>query len=170
MLLIVLAVLAGVVAGALAWLGAFAPVQVDEQDMGPYLFVYVQDPTVDFGRIGELTEALGARLQTAGVTNRKPAQVFYPAGRGIPNQIGFVVDRAVGNEVLGAETFFRPIGVQRCAVARFPYRNPASFIVGYFRVDPALRKHRQAKKYAEGSVMVILEGDTIVYVQPAAPA
>lgn len=156
-------------AGAMAWLGAFATLAVEERDMGPYPFVYVQDATTDFGRVGELTAALGERLEAAGFTARRPAQVYYPTGRGIQNQIGFVVDRAVGPEVLGTDTFFRPLPAQRCMVVRFPYRNPASFAVGAMRVDPVLRAHRQTKNYAETSAIVILDGDHILYLQPIAP-
>ena len=169
MLLAVLGGLALVVAGLLGWMGALSGVQVQEQDMGPYPFVYVQDTTTDFSKVGQLTEALGQRLEAAGFRQREPAQIYYPPGRGIQNQIGFVVDRAVTKEVLGTDTFFRPVPVQRCLVARFPFRNPLSFLLGSLRVEPALGRYRQQKNYGDTQVMVILEGDSIVYLQPVAP-
>ena len=169
LLLVVLGGLAVVVAGLLGWMGALSGVQVQEQDMGPHPFVYVQDTTTDFSKVGQLTEALGQRLEAAGFTQRQPAQIYYPAGRGIQNQIGFAVDRVVGNDVLGSDTFFRPIPAQRYIVARFPFRNPLSFLLGHYRVEPALGRHRKQKNYAETQVMVILEGDSIVYLQPVAP-
>lgn len=155
--------------GTLGWMGALTGVQVQEQEMGPYPFVYVQEPGTDFARVGELTEALGRRLDAAGFTQRRPAQIFYPAGRGVQHQVGFVVDRVVPNDVLGSDTFFRPVPSQRSMVARFPYRNPLSYAVGAWRVDAALERHRQQQGYADGHVMVILEGDAIVYLQPIAP-
>lgn len=162
--------LLALVAGALAYMGVFGDVKVGEQEVGPYPFVYIQDETTDFGRIGELTEALGERLEAAGYTQRKPAQIYYSVGRGIQNQIGFVVDRAVSLEVLGADTFFRPLPRQRCTVARFPYRNSLSFMVGRFRVDPAFMAYRKAKGYEETSTIVIREGREILYLQPIGPA
>lgn len=169
----ILAVIGGfavVIAGVLGWMGAFASVRIEERDAGPYPFVYVQDAGSDSGRVRELTEALGARLEAAGFQQRQPAQIYYPAGRGIQNQIGFVVDRAVTREVLGTDTFFRPVPVQRYMTARFPFRNPLSFVMGHYRVDPALRAYRQAKRYGETYAMVILEDDSILYLQPVAPA
>jgi len=160
--------LAVAVAGLLGWMGALSGVPIEERDLGPYDFVYVQDPTNDFSKVGELTEGLGQRLEAAGFTQREPAQIYYPAGRGIQNQIGFVVDRVVGNDVLGSDTFFRTVPVQRYIVARFPFRNRLSFVLGHYRVDPALREHRRQKRYGEASVMVILEGDSILYLQPVA--
>jgi hypothetical protein len=138
--------------------------------MGPYSFVYVQEASSDFSKVGALTEELGARLEAAGYRARRPAQVYFSPGRGIQNQIGFMVDRAVGNEVLGAETFFRPIPAQRCMVVRFPYRNPMSFAIGGARAKDALAEHRAQKKYAETQAIVILDGDAIVYLQPIEPA
>ena len=168
-LLAVAGVLILLILGTLAWMGGLTGVQVQEQEKGPYAFVYVQEPTADFARVGELTETLGQRLDAAGFTQRQPAQIFYPAGRGVQHQVGFVVDRAVPYEVLGNDTFFRPVPSQRYMVARFPYRNPLSFVLGAWRSDAALRAHRQQQGYGDSNVMVILEGDAIVYLQPIAP-
>lgn len=152
-------------AGALGYMGAFSSVKVEERDAGPYPFVYVQEASADPGRVRELTEELGARLEKAGYTSRRPAQVYYPVGRGIQNQIGFVVDRPVTLDVLGATTFFRPIPVERYMAASFPFRNPLSFAVAYPKVEAALAGYRKGKGYAETAVMVILEGDSILYLQ-----
>lgn len=166
----VLAAALVVVLGGLVWMGALRPVKVAERDMGPYQFVYVQEASTDAARIGELTDALGARLEAAGVTQRKPAQEFYPTGRGIQNQIGFLVEQPVDRNVLGPETFLRPIAAQRYMVVEFPYRNPLSFAVGYARVEGVLRKHRARNKYGQPGTMVILDGDRIVYLEAVVPA
>lgn len=165
-LIVVLATVLIMLVGLSVYLGLFSSIKLEEQEMGPYPFVYVQEASTDFGKIGQLTEALGERLETTGYTNHKPAQLFYPTGRGGQNQIGFVVDRPVGLDVLGAEIFFRLIPSQRYAVVRFPFRNPLSFMVGYFRVDPAFKEYRKTKGIPETSAMVILDGNTILYLQP----
>lgn len=163
-----LAALALAVTGALAWMGAFSGVRVVEQDMGPYAFVYVQDTTTDFGRVGELSAALDARLAAANFTDRKPMQVYYPVSSGAQNQIGFVVDRTATIDFLGAETFFRQVPAQRMLVVRFPYRNRFSFLVGHGKADGELEAHRAAKGYGDAPAMVLLEGKTILYMQPIA--
>lgn len=165
----ILAAVLGVVVialvGALGYMGAFTGVKVEERDAGPYPFVYVQEAGTDPARIRELTEELGDRLEKAGYPNRRPAQVYYPVGRGIQNQIGFIVDRPVALDVLGATTFFRPIPVERYLAASFPFRNAASFAIAAPKVESALAEHRKARGYAETAVMVILEGDSILYLQ-----
>lgn len=166
--------IAAIAAGALvlvvgamtAWLGMFDKVRVAEAEMGPYAFVYVQEASDDFGRVGEITKSLGQRLEQGGVTARKPAQVYYPTGRGIQNQVGFVVDGAIGQGVLDFTTFFRNVPRQRYVTASFPYRNPLSYLAGHFRVVPRLEAHRKEKGIPESSSMVILDGDTLIYLQP----
>lgn len=165
-MLVIAGALLVAVAGLLGWLGAFAKVEIREQDSGPYSFVYVQETTADLAKVRQLTQELGARLDASGFTDRRPAQIYYPTGRGIQNQIGFIVDRTVPFELLGAETFFRPIPPQRYMAARFPFRNPLSYVVGQFRVEPAFAAYRQERKYAESHALVIHEGDHILYLQP----
>ena len=165
-LLIVVGVLLLALAGALAYLGLFSPINLEEREMGPYPFVYVQEAGTDFGKIGELTDDLSEWLGTIGFTDRKPAQLYYPAGRGSQNQIGFVVDRPMSLEMMRTDTFFRAIPAQRYVVAQFPFKNPLSFIVGHLRVDPAFKAYRKAKNLPETSAMVILDGDLILYLQP----
>lgn len=159
-----------VVLSGLGWMGGLSSVKVTEREMGPYQFVYVQEASSDAARIGELTTALGARLEAAGISQRKAAQEFYPPGRGIQNQIGFLVEQAVNRDVLGAETFLRPIDVQRYMVVEFPYRNALSYALGSARVEGALRKHRQRNKYGQPGTMVILDGDRILYLEAIVPA
>ena len=93
-----------VVLGVLGWMGALSPVEVAERDMGPYQFVYVQEASGDHGRIDELTDALSQRLEAAGFDQRKPAHEYFPTGRGVQNKVGFLVQRMVSADVLGAET------------------------------------------------------------------
>ena len=73
----------------------------------------------------------------------------------------------MGQGVLDAAAFYRSVPVQRYAVARFPFRNPLSFLAGYYKVNSKLRAYREEKGIPESSFMVILDGATIVYLQPA---
>ena len=156
--------------GVLGWLGALSPVSVVEREMGPYQFVYVQEASTDPAKIGKLTHDLAERLDAAGIANRKPAQEYFPQARGMQNQVGFIVEQTVSRDVLGTETFFRPIPAQRYMVVTFPFRNRLSFVVGQVRAGPAFEAHRKQQKYGETSTMVILDGDRILYLEPIAPA
>jgi hypothetical protein len=60
----------------------------------------------------------------------------------------------------------RTIPAAPSLVARFPWKHPVSFVVGYFRVVPSLHLHREAHGYQDGPSYTVNLGDTILYVQP----
>jgi hypothetical protein len=58
------------------------------------------------------------------------------------------------------------VAAQHCMVTEFPWRNPASFMVGYLKVDPALSAYRAAHGYKEVEALALNDGNTIIYMQP----
>lgn len=58
------------------------------------------------------------------------------------------------------------IPAEPALAARFPFKHPLSFVVGFLRVAPALSAYRAAHGYRDGPSYTLLEGDTILYVQP----
>src|SRR6185295_2211048 len=133
---IVLVLIVLIAAGA-AYMGAFRSVDIAEQSKGPFTLVYRDLPAGDMSKVGVITTELDALLQKNGVTNRKPLDVFYPDGHG---EIGFAVDGASSQQLsaLAPDVKVEEIPARRCMVTEFPWRNRASFLVGYVKVDPAL--------------------------------
>ncbi|HUS23968.1 MAG TPA: hypothetical protein VM369_03395 [Candidatus Binatia bacterium] len=164
--MVVIAAVVLLLVGALAWMGVLGGLPVEERTMGPYPFVYVQEASTDFQKIGRLTAQLGQRLEDTGFRERKPARVYYPPDRGIQNQIGFVTERAVTRATLTADEYFRPIPEQACMVASFPFRNSMSFRLGAWRAERAFAAHRESRRYRSTSVIVIQDGSRILYLQP----
>jgi len=166
-LLIILLVFAVTILAAVAYMGAFERIDIAEKDQGPFTFIYRDMAAGDMGKVGEITTALDSLLKSQGVTRRKPLDIFFPDGRG---EIGFAVDGALPEQLttLADEAKVREIPVQRCMVAEFPWRNPISFVVGYFKVEPALAKHRSAHGYKKVEALALNNGDVIVYMQPIA--
>ncbi len=58
------------------------------------------------------------------------------------------------------------ISAQLCMVARFPWKTRLSFVIGYFKVDPTLKKHRDARGYAKVEAYATNLGDNIQFMQP----
>ena len=162
------ALLLGVSVGALAYLGAFASVVVEERTMGPFHFVYRTLDGSDPRRVGEITDRVGMALRAAGVTKIRPFDIFYPEGAGKPNEIGWEVaeEHAQSLATLGSAYLQRTLPAQPCMVARFPWKHPLSFVVGFLRVDGALRAHREANGYQAAPAYTLNEGKQIAYIQP----
>lgn len=165
--LIVLFVITVAALAAAAYMGAFEHIEISEKDQGPFTLVYRGMAAGDMSKVGEITTDLNSLLASQGVTRRKPLDVFFPDGRG---EIGFAVEGASPEQLaaLKANAKVREIPVQRCMAAEFPWRNPMSFMVGYFKVDPALAKHRSAHGYKKVEALALNNGNVIVYIQPIA--
>jgi hypothetical protein len=124
------------------------------------MLVYREMNGSDWKKVREMTATLDGLLAERGVTQRRPLAVFYPDGRA---EIGFAVE---GAAPILPETQSREIPRQRYMVARFPWRNQWSYLAGYFKVDPALAKHRALHGYEKTEAYALKEGASILYFQP----
>jgi len=163
-------VLAAVAASA-AYLGAFRRVRVVERDIGPFRLLYREMPGSDFRQVGCITSELDRLLQAVGAGARRPFDVFYPPAHGHSNEIGFALadtSDATLRRILDidASVQVKDIPHQRALVVEFPWRSRLSFLVGYLRVDPALRAHRKKAGYQEAPAFALNDGARIVYMQP----
>lgn len=167
-LLIALGGVLASVLGAAAWLGAFERVEIEEREVGPFRFVYRTMLGSDPKQVGLITDEIALALDAAGVRRRQPLDLFQPEGASAPNEIGFAVGDgdAAKLEALDASLLQRTLPAAPSLVARFPWRHPASYVVGYLKVVPTLKLHREAHDYQDGASYTLNLGDTILYVQP----
>lgn len=162
-------ILVGVVVFA-TYLGAWRKVDIVESDEGPFLFIYREVVGVDQGKIGAVTTELHRILTNAGVEGMRPLDIFHAPEENVPNEIGFEVPTAQAAKLKATQEFSqKTIPRMRYMTTTFPFRNRLSFMVGYVKVDPALKAHRQHKSYAAAWAMARNDGDTITYLQPAIP-
>jgi hypothetical protein len=108
---------------------------------------------------------LHTALAGVGIMSAEPFDAFRPDGH---NDIGFRVaaqDTALLAQ-LGPAWKRRTIEAAPSMTARLPWRSPLSFVVGYFKIDPALRAWRSRHGYSKTVAYVIHEGATSLYVQP----
>ena len=162
--------LIAVVLAAAVYLGAFAHVQIEEGMVGPYALVYQEMRGTDLSRLGAITTELDALLTRNGVVDRRPFDVFYPTDAQ-PNEVGFIMTARVADETLARlaatpDVKLREVPRQRALVTRFPWRSRLSFLIGYVKVDPALRAYREKAGYKAAPAYALNEGATIAYMQP----
>lgn len=167
MLIAILVILVVVVLAVAAYLGLFHGVHVEEAECGPFKFVYREMSGTNMKKVGEITNALAGLLDAQGITQRKPLDVFFPDGAA---QIGFAVEGAPESKLaaLSGEMKIRDVPIGRCMKADFPWKSPLSFMVGYIKVDPAFRKHRESHGYRKVEAMALNQGSNILYLQPIA--
>lgn len=155
-------------AGASAYLGAFRSVTVTESEEGPFYFAYRELEGNSVSGVGAITTELNQELTSAGVSNKRPFDVFQPPGSTAPNEIGFVVSETDMQQLQqkNRSMKFRVIPRQQYMKATFPFKSRLSFVVGYIKVEPAFGQHRATHGYAQTPAIALDEPDKITYLQP----
>jgi hypothetical protein len=155
---------------ATGWHGAFAATRIDERVAGPYEFVYRTAPRDDFGSVRTITTELERAMHGIAVGDMQPFDVFYPPGLGEANEIGFIVSSADLPKILALPhpPLHRTVPQQQFLTTSLPYRTPFSFLIGFWKVDPALRDYRAHNGLKETWAATLNTGKTIVYLQPKA--
>lgn len=154
-----------VLCALLVYMGGFNSIVIAEQNKGPFTFVYRNVKSADMKKIGEVTSSIDSLLKSRRINERRPLDIFHPDGS---SEIGFVVEDAsieALEEIRRTENV-KHIPVRLYMVTEFPWRNPMSFMIGYFKVDPALTTHREKYGYVKTEALALNVGDTIVYMQP----
>lgn len=147
----------------LVYMGAFLPIPIEEKMVGPFNFLYKEINGKDFSLIGKTTKEIAEELKQHNFTNLKPMQIFYPDEEKRLAEIGFIVQEKVNN--LGSIKS-KTIPSTFCMTTTFPWRNSLSFIFGFMKVDPTLQNTRKANNYSKTEAIVLLNEDTIHYLQP----
>ena len=167
MLIAIGGIILAVVLGGAGYLGLFHGVHVEEGQCGPFKFVYREMSGANMKKVREITDSLAALPTAQGISQRKPLNVYFPDGSA---QIGFAVEGAPEAKLaaLSGEAKIRDIPAGRCMKAEFPWKNPMSFMVGYMKVDPALKKHRESHGYKKVEAMTLNldQEKSILYLQP----
>lgn len=147
----------------LVYMGAFLPVPIEEKKVGPFHFLYKEINGKDFSLVGKTTKEISQILKQYNFSNVKSFQIFYPEEEKKLAEVGFIVEEKVSDI---NELNYRTIVELNCMTTSFPFRSPFSFILGFMKVDPALKIYRQNNSYKKTEAMVCLDQDTILYMQP----
>ena len=149
--------------GYLVYMGAFLPIEIEEKTVGPFHFIYKEINGKDYSLIGKTTKEISETLQKYNFSKQKPMQIFFPDDYSNLAQVGLIVKEKIGDlPNVQSKTLEATLSM----TTTFPWRNSYSFIFGFMKIDPALQNFRKSKNYKKTEVIVLLNEDTIHYIQP----
>jgi DNA gyrase inhibitor GyrI len=172
--LIVLGVLVVIIAAGVlyycSYIGMFTKVNITEQQMGPFYFVYTPY-TGDYSKVGPSMEKVRARLESEfGIKPMRAMGIYYSDPRTVKIEdlkadVGYLLDKSY--ETL-ADSIMKKMWVKimfpkNYAVAEFPMKNKASIMMGIMKVYPEITKYMQSKGYKPVPAIEIYEKDKIIY-------
>lgn len=147
--------------GILAFHGIFQNIKVSEQAHGPFQFVFQPQVYVTQQSVGRITGEIDDMLGGIGVENTRPMAIYYPDGS---VQVGLAVEDVQLSLMLSNGTATRTVPEYNYIEAVFPWKSPLSDIVGYYKVDRELQKHRAMNGYDQAEGMTLYQGDHILYL------
>jgi len=167
---IVLAVLLLSCAAFLGYMGIFNSLKVNEQELGPYTYVYERfvGPYKDTGPIFKKVEAA---LKADGITPDNAIGIYYDnpekvAKEKLRSDCGFVLKEQDLSKVPALKKKYTvgTLPKKMSMVVEFPMRNTLSYMLGPIRCYPALVKYAQEKGHKIGVVYELYLEDKILYV------
>ncbi len=146
----------------LVYMGAFLPIPIEEKKVGSFNFIYKEINAKDYSLVGKTIAEISDLLKQYNISNKKPFQIFYPDEEKKQAEVGFIVEEKVA-ETTGLK--FKQIPETNCLTTSFPWRNSYSFVFGFMKVDPTLKQYRASNNLKKTEAMVMLDADTIYYMQ-----
>jgi hypothetical protein len=146
----------------LVYMGAFLPILIEEKKVGSFNFIYREINAKDYSLVGKTIAEISDLLKPLNHSNKKPFQIFYPEEDPRQAEVGFIVEEKV-SEITGLK--MKQIPETNCLTTSFPWRNSYSFVFGFMKVDPILKQYRTLNNLKKTEAMVMLDTDTIYYMQ-----
>ena len=171
--LVVILVLAAVIAGYLAYAGAFKKVTVAQQKMGPYNLLYVEQKG-DYGQTGKTCSVVADALKALEINPEYGFGIYYDNPRNVKKadlraDVGMVISSKDLRKAAKLKKQFksRNMAAQECLVTELPFKGGISIYIGIIKAYPALMKAAEDKKLKIGAIMELYDiGKTITYVLP----
>lgn len=160
------------IAGFLWYLGFFSSLQVNEQGLGPYTYVYERfvGPYMDAGPV---FEKVGTVLKAEGITPDKAIGIYYDdpakvAKEKLRSDCGLVLKESDLSKVPALKKKYAVATMPKkmSMVIEFPMKNTLSYVLGPMKCYPALMKYAQEKGYKIATPYELyLEGKTLFVME-----
>ncbi len=144
--------------------GLFAPVNIAEKNIGPYLLVYKKH-IGDYKNVGQVMDKLYYDLKdNYGIETTKGFGLYYDNPQEVDKEklrsiVGCIVEN---KSVDSLNSISDKYGVKeypstKSVVAEFPYKGKMSIVVGIFKVYPKLSTYIKEHKYAQTPIMELYD-------------
>ena len=172
--LIVLGVLVVIIAVSVlfycSYIGMFTKINITEQPMGPFYFVYAPYKG-DYSKVGPVMDKVRARLESEfGIKPMRAMGIYYSDPKTVKTEdlkadVGFLLEKSYETlaDSIMKKMWVRIMFQKNYVVAEFPMKNKASIMAGIMKVYPEVTKYMRLKGYKSVPAIEIYEKDKIIY-------
>lgn len=156
------------------YMGMFDTIVVEEKEMGPYVVAY-QAVTGPYTEVGPAMNEVYEGLLENDIQSTVGVGLFYDDPRVVaPEDLRSEVGSLITEEDTKLESTayeIKRIPARKSIVAKFPYKNALSYMLGPIKIYPALEKYMAEHGYVQGTgeelpaiELYDMEANEIVYI------
>ena len=145
-IIVVLGILISIAAGVFSFYGLFAPVNIQEKEMGPYMFV-MKKYVGAYKDVGPLIDEMYKDLKDADIMTSRGLGIYYDDPKVTPDDktrciIGRILEDIDPSRMLELEKKYiiGELPKTNYLVVEFPFKGFPSIIIGIYRVYPKIAK------------------------------
>jgi DNA gyrase inhibitor GyrI len=171
---VILGILIGIAVAIFSFYGLFAPVNIQEKEIGPYVFVMKKNVGA-YKDVGPIMDEMYRDLKEADIVTSRGLGIYYDDPKVTPENktrsiIGRILDDVDPAKVIELEKKY-PIGELPQAnylVVEFPFKGLPSIIIGIYRVYPKIARYMKSHEIPKMPIIEVYEPDAqkILYVVP----
>jgi DNA gyrase inhibitor GyrI len=172
--IVILGILIGIAASVFSFYGLFAPVNIQEKEIGPYMFVMKKNVGA-YKDVGPIMDEMYSDLKEADIVTSKGLGIYYDDPKVTPEDktrciIGRILDGVDPSKMIELEKKYTigELPQTNYLVVEFPFKGLPSIIIGIYRVYPKIARYMKAHEIPKMPIIEVYEPEVqkILYVVP----
>jgi len=173
-IIVILGILIGIAAGVLSFYGLFAPVNIEEREMGPFVFV-MKKHVGPYRDVGPLIEEMYNDLKDRDIVTSKGLGIYYDDPKVTPDDktrciLGRILEGLDYSKTVEIEKTFKigELPLTNYLVVEFPFKGLPSIIIGVYRVYPKITKYMLTHEIPKMPIVEIYDpkAQKMLYIVP----
>jgi DNA gyrase inhibitor GyrI len=171
---VIVGILAAIAGGVLSFYGLFAPVNIQEKEIGPFNFV-MESHVGPYKDVGTLIDQMEKNLKDEGIETSMGVGIYYDDPKVTAEEktrsiIGRIVEVADRSRMMDIEKKHKvgELPQTNYLVVEFPLRGLPSIVIGIYRVYPKLAKYMKTHDMPKIPVIEIYapKAEKMFYIVP----
>lgn len=172
--IVIVGILAAIAAGALSFYGLFAPVNIQEKEIGPFNFV--MEPHIGpYKDVGPLIDKMQKDMKDEGIETSMGVGVYYDDPKVTAEEktrsiIGRIIEETDRSRIMDIERKYKvgELPQTNYLVVEFPFKGLPSIVIGIYRVYPKIAKYMKTHEMPQIPVIEIYapKAQKMFYIVP----
>jgi len=172
--IVLLGIFIGIAAGALSFYGLFAPVNIREKEIGPFMFVMEQHVGA-YKDVGPLIDKMQKDLKDEGIETSMGVGIYYDDPKVTAEDktrciIGRIIEINDRSRIIDIEKKYKvgELPQTNYLVVEFPFKGLPSIVIGIYRVYPKISKYMKTHEISKMPIIEIYapKAQKMFYIVP----